>query len=114
MRRSEGLSVSTIDTRGHERILVAPRELGVATRTDFRRSALKALAEMPEGAGRLIIDLTATRTVDSAGLSSLILVQRRAAARRQVVRLRAVHEELRFLLVLTKLDDLFEIEEHPV
>lgn len=105
--------MSLRDIKWHERILIAPPELCLATRFDFRRAALKALWEMPEGAGRLIVDLTSTDTVDSAGLSSLILMQRRAASRRQVVRLRGVNEELRFLLVLTKLEDLFEIEEQP-
>jgi hypothetical protein len=40
-----------------------------------------------------------------------MLVQRRAAERRQLVALRNASEEVRFLLVLTKLLDLFEIEE---
>ncbi len=97
----------------HQRVLVAPEMLGLQTRSAFRSVALAALKEMPEGAGRLIVDLTATRAVDSAGLSSLILVQRRAASRRQVVCLRNVGEELRFLLVLTKLEDLFEFDQSP-
>ena len=65
---------------------------------------------MPEGEGRLVIDLSATQHVDSAGLGALMLVQRRAAERRQRVVLRSASEELRFLLMLTKLDDLFELE----
>jgi ABC-type transporter Mla MlaB component len=48
--------------------------------------------------------------VDSAGLGALMLIQRRAAEKRQTVCLRGANEELRFLLVLTKLDDLFELE----
>jgi hypothetical protein len=39
-----------------------------------------------------------------------MLIQRRAAERRQVVVLRNASEEIRFLLVLTKLDDLFQLE----
>src|SRR3989449_10885924 len=39
-----------------------------------------------------------------------MLIQRRAAERRLTVCLRGANEELRFLLVLTKLDDLFELE----
>jgi hypothetical protein len=39
-----------------------------------------------------------------------MLVQRRAAERRQIVALRNVNDEIRFLLVLTKLVDLFEME----
>jgi anti-anti-sigma factor len=93
-----------------ERVLAAPEALGLETRTNFRRIASQTLDELPEGAGRLVIDLTATRAVDSAGLGALMLIQRRAADRRQTVCLRGANEELRFLLVLTKLDDLFELE----
>jgi anti-anti-sigma factor len=65
---------------------------------------------MPEGVGRLVIDLARTRHVDSAGLGALMLIQRRAAERRQIVVLRSASEEIRFLLMLTKLDDLFQLE----
>ena len=93
-----------------EKTLAAPETLGLDTRTGFRRSATELLEQLPEGTGRLVIDLTSTRAVDSAGLGALMLIQRRAAERRQTVCLRGANEELRFLLVLTKLDDLFELE----
>jgi anti-anti-sigma regulatory factor len=48
--------------------------------------------------------------VDSAGLGALMLIQRRAAERRQAVALRNPSDEIRFLLVLTKLDDLFQLD----
>ena len=96
--------------RPTEKILAAPEQLGLETRTTFRRAAVQLLEQLPEGSGRLIIDLSATRHVDSAGLGALMLVQRKAAERRQTVCLRGANEELRFLLVLTKLDDLFELE----
>jgi anti-sigma B factor antagonist len=93
-----------------ERSLAAPETLGLDTRVEIRKSAVKLLEGMPEGVGRLVIDLARTRHVDSAGLGALMLIQRRAAERRQVVALRNVSEEIRFLLVLTKLDDLFQLE----
>jgi anti-anti-sigma regulatory factor len=65
---------------------------------------------MSVGNGELVIDLGATREVDSAGLGALVLVQRHAAERRQQVVLRGVGPELEYLLVLTKLDDLFQFE----
>jgi anti-sigma B factor antagonist len=94
-----------------ERVLEAPENLGLESRGDFRQRAVRLLEEMPEGVGRLVVDLTGTDRVDSAGLGALMLVQRRAAERRQLVALRNASEEVRFLLVLTKLLDLFEIEE---
>ena len=93
-----------------ERVVVAPEELGLDSRTALRRDAVERLEGMRKGAGRLVIDMSATRSIDSAGLGVLILIQRRAAERRVPVFLRGLTEELRFLLVLTKLEDLFEIE----
>ena len=93
-----------------ERGLAAPETLGLESRIEIRQRAVQLLEEMPEGSGRLVIDLTGTRQIDSAGLGALMLVQRHAAERRQAVVLRNPNEELRFLLVLTKLDELFTIE----
>ena len=93
-----------------ERGLSAPDTLGLESRVEIRKAATQLLEDMPEGAGRLVIDLGRTRHVDSAGLGALMLIQRRAAERRQVVVLRNPSEEIRFLLVLTKLYDLFQIE----
>ena len=93
-----------------ERSILAPETLGLEIRVEIRKAAVKLLEEMPEGVGRLVIDLGRTRHVDSAGLGALMLIQRRAAERRQVVVLRNISDEIRFLLVLTKLDDLFQLE----
>ncbi|HJR50047.1 MAG TPA: STAS domain-containing protein [Gemmatimonadales bacterium] len=93
-----------------ERGLSAPDTLGLETRVQIRKAAIQLLEEMPEGTGRLVIDLGHTRYIDSAGLGALMLIQRRAAERRQPVVLRNPNEEIRFLLVLTKLYDLFQVE----
>jgi anti-anti-sigma factor len=90
--------------------LSAPEHLGLESRTTFRQSAISMLDQLPERTGKLIVDLRGTRTVDSAGLGALMLIQRKASERRQVVVLKRPNDELRFLLVLTKLDDLFEVE----
>jgi anti-anti-sigma factor len=93
-----------------ERGMLAPETLGLDTRVEVRKTATRLLEEMPEGVGRLVIDLSRTRHVDSAGLGALMLIQRRAAERRQLVVLRNLSDEIRFMLVLTKLDDLFQLE----
>lgn len=93
-----------------ERGLSAPDTLGLESRVEVRKAAIQLLEDMPEGTGRLVLDLGRTRHVDSAGLGALMLIQRSAAERRQVVVLRNPSEEIRFLLVLTKLSDLFQIE----
>jgi anti-anti-sigma factor len=100
----------TGSARRGEKVLAAPEELGLDSRTTFRRAATELLEQLAEGDGRLVIDLAGTRQIDSAGLGALMLIQRKAAERRLTVCLRGANEELRFLLVLTKLDDLFELE----
>ena len=93
-----------------ERGLAAPETLGLETRVTIRQEAERLLEEMPDGAGRLVIDLTQTRAVDSAGLGALMLIQRLAAERRQAVVLRNPIEEIRFHLTITKLYDLFIVD----
>ena len=95
-------------TPQYVREMSAPETLGLDTRVAFRTGAFELLEAMPEGEGRLIVDLTSTDHVDSAGLGALMLVQRRAAERRQMVVLENASDELRFLLNITKLSALFE------
>jgi anti-anti-sigma factor len=102
------------DTQTSTLEMAAPEHLGLESRTPFRQSAVGLLDQLPERTGRLVIDLRGTRTVDSAGLGALMLIQRKASERRQVVVLKRPNDELRFLLVLTKLDDLFDVETDSV
>lgn len=88
-------------------MLQAPENLGLVTREDFRGQANGLLDEMGTGRGQLVIDMAATREIDSSGLSALVMIHRHAVERRQQVMLRNVCPEIEFLLVLTKLDDLF-------
>ena len=90
----------------------APQALDRDSRSAFRR---EALAEVESQLGtvpgrRLVVDLSGTTRVDSAGLGALIMLQQRASELRHTVCLRGASEELRFLLVLTRLDDRFEFE----
>lgn len=97
-------------THDTARELLAPERLGLDTRVEFRKAAVQVLDTLPDGTGQLIIDLARTRQVDSAGLGVLMLIQRRAAERRQTIVLRNPNDEIRFLLVITKLVDLFRLE----
>jgi len=96
-----------VPTQTPTKVLTAPPALGLDTRAEFRRAAVALLDQLPDGEGQLVVDLAKTVAVDSAGLGALMLIQRRAAERRQTVVLKAANDEIRFLLVLTKLDDLF-------
>ncbi|MBI1723257.1 MAG: STAS domain-containing protein [Gemmatimonadetes bacterium] len=97
-------------------IVQAPPYLGAQTRAAFHAEALEqldSLSSEPEGGGRLVIDLSKTSGMDSMGLSTLVLLQLRAAERRRTVCLRGASEEVRFLLVMTGLEDRFDIEARP-
>ncbi|MDZ4674955.1 MAG: STAS domain-containing protein [Gemmatimonadota bacterium] len=100
-------------THAVTRLLAVPAELGLDSRVEFRRVAVALLDQLPEGNGQLILNMALTRHVDSAGLGTLMLIQHRAEERRLQVVLRGVSDEVRFLLVLTKLDDLFLIQDTP-
>lgn len=89
------------------RLLQAPENLGLVTRDAFRQQANGLLDEMGTGRGQLVVDMSHTREIDSSGLSALVMVHRHAVERRQQIMLRNVSPEIEFLLVLTKLDDLF-------
>jgi len=58
-------------TNDAERGMAAPETLGLEIRVEIRKAAIKLLEEMPEGVGRLVIDLGRTRHVDSAGLGGV-------------------------------------------
>jgi len=88
--------------------IAAPSELGLETRASFREAAVSLLEGLSDG-GTLNVDLAATKRVDSAGLSALMLIQRHAADRGQRVVLWHPSDEFRFLLALTQLTDLFEM-----
>src|SRR5439155_22049093 len=100
--------------RPGEKVLAAPEELGLDSRTVFRRAATELLEQLAEGAVRLVVDLAGTRQIVSAGVGALMLIQRKAAERRLTVCRGGANGELRFLLVLTKLGDLFELESGPL
>ena len=93
-------------------VVIAPVHLGAQTRAAFRDDALAALAQLDESqpGGRLVIDMSQTQRVDSAGLGTLVMLQLRAAERRHAVSLKGASEEIRFLLLMTRLEDRFSIE----
>ena len=97
----------------NELLVRAPTSLDRSTRRQFRREVLAVVDHPAEGwgeGGRVVVDLAGTTRVDSAGLGALVSVRERAAELRWTVCLRAASEELRFLLVLTRLEDCFEYE----
>src|SRR5437899_12015546 len=89
-----------MSTRPMEKTIAARERLDLESRTVFRRAAGERLDLLAEGAGRLVIDLSGTHSLDRGGLGASMLIQRKGAERRQPVSLRCANEELRFLPVL--------------
>jgi anti-anti-sigma factor len=99
-------------TAEQDKTVAAPEQLGVDERESFRDRAFQTLDAMQEGEGSLVVDLSETYFVDTAGLGVLADVQRRAAQRKHAVRLKGVNEDIRFTLVLSRMEDLFVIESN--
>jgi ABC-type transporter Mla MlaB component len=95
----------------NEAHVIAPVHLGAQTRSVFRDEAIAALSRLEQSAAgsKLVIDMSLTQRLDSAGLGTLVMLQLRAAERKQSVELRGASEEIRFLLLMTKLEDRFVI-----
>ena len=93
-------------------IVHAPAALNTASRGAFYDAALAALDQLDAmGApGRLAVDMRLTDRVDSTGLSVLVLIQVRAAERKHSVALLGASEEIRFLLLMTRLEDRFDLD----
>jgi anti-anti-sigma regulatory factor len=97
---------------GVNRIVVqCPPMLNAASRGGFYDAALAALEQLgtDQPGGRLVVDMRLTDRVDSSGLATLVLLQVRAAERKHTVALLGVSEEIRFLLLMTRLEDRFDL-----
>jgi anti-anti-sigma factor len=93
-------------------ILAAPDRLVTETRLDFRRAALEHVERAAhESATRIFVDLGATRDIDASGLGVLVLLQKRARERMIATRLLHAGDAVKQMLLLTKLDYLFELED---
>jgi anti-anti-sigma regulatory factor len=93
-------------------VLTAPERVVSDTRAEFRKIALdfveRASTEESKAAA---IDLSGTAEVDASGLGILVLVQKRARELGVHLTLRKVPTQVRYLLLLTKLDHLFEFAD---
>jgi anti-anti-sigma factor len=93
-------------------VLAAPERLVTETRLEFRRTALEHVERtVQEARPRIYVDLSAIREIDASGLGVLVLIQKRARERMIATRLMHAGAEVRSMLLLTKLDYLFELED---
>ena len=108
--RREQLSGNKNDTQACVRTIQAPAQLDMTSRDSFCDSAVRLLEEMSPGEGCLIIDLATTHYVDTSAVGTLAQLQGKAAERRNVIRLLNANDEIKFALLLARMDELFEME----
>ena len=90
-------------------VLTAPERVVSDTRAEFRKIALDFVERASAEEGKVAaIDLSGTSEVDASGLGILVLVHKRAKELGVHLTLRKVPTQVRYLLLLTKLDHLFE------
>lgn len=77
------------------------------TTADDARSRLEAI--IAEAGGDVVLDLGGLGFIDSTGLGALVAVQNRAAEVPVAVRLTGVSNQVRRVMEITRLDELFEI-----
>jgi anti-anti-sigma factor len=89
--------------------LSAPLRLTSHHRLDFRRAVLEALeTAATAGAHTVDVDLSRTIEMDASGLGVLVLLQKRARERGLRTRLVSTPHAVREMLLMTRLDALFE------
>jgi anti-anti-sigma factor len=97
------------------RPFVLPPRLVHETRAECREAIFAFADRVLHAAGsaplRISLDLTSTTEVDASGLGVLVAVQKHVTERGGVVVLSGAPEPLRRLLVLTKLDQLFQLRD---
>ena len=106
----ETVRLPNVTTMPDSFTIVAPRQLNIATRGEFRRSVLELIERAVLGrANWVAVDLRSTTEIDASGLGMLILLQKRAREQELTTRLLNAGPHVLRLLTLTKLDYLFEL-----
>lgn len=96
--------------RSTSEILNAPMQLVSETRAAFRADALAYVERLGAAQAPVAtVNLGETLEVDASGLGILVLLQKRSKELGMPLRLAQVPSKVRYLLVLTKLDHLFEL-----
>ena len=113
LRLLGGANKNQDDTTGAARNTFAtPDRIVAETRATFRKEAL-AFMERAVDAGLtdISLDLTKTVEVDASGLGVLVVVQKKATELGLHLQLTHVPQQVRYLLLLTKLEHLFEFAD---
>ena len=81
-------------------------QLVVTNRQEFKQAILDAVEQ---GARTVVIDFARTGYIDSSGLGALVSLSKRVRDAGGDIRLASLHDDLRTLFELTRLDQLFPL-----
>ena len=91
--------------------IVAPDRLVADTRAQFRKEALAYLDRAAaQSVKDFAVDMSRTTEMDASGLGILVVVQKKAKELGIRMRITSAPQQVRYLLLLTKLEHLFEFE----
>ena len=92
--------------------LAAPERLVADTRAAFRKEALHYLDRAEaQSVKDFSLDMSKTAEMDASGLGILVVIQKKAKETGIRMRIRKAPQQVRYLLLLTKLEHLFEFED---
>jgi anti-anti-sigma regulatory factor len=92
--------------------LAAPARITGETRATFRKDALSFMeAAGAAGLVNISLDMSKTVEVDASGLGVLVVVQKKSKELGLHLRVTRVPQQVRYLLLLTKLEHLFEFAD---
>jgi anti-sigma B factor antagonist len=87
-------------------VVEGPTQFIIDNRADVRQ---RVRAQLEQGRATVVVDLSRTEYVDSAGLGTLVLLNREARAVGGCLVLAGLSEHVRDLLRLLRLDEVFTI-----
>ena len=92
--------------------IAVPDRLVADTRAQFRKDALAYLDRAAaQSVKDLALDMSQTAEMDASGLGILVVVQKKATELGIRMRIVRAPQQVRYLLLLTKLEHLFEFED---
>ncbi len=103
---AEQLSNEAIDTA---RVVSVPSTLTVVEAVEFEQQVKRHCLSQP-APETIIIDLSQTQFIDSSGLGALVICYRTCHTKSIAMVLRGVQEQVRMVLALTDLEQLFTFE----
>jgi len=91
--------------------IIVPDRLVADTRAQFRKDALSYLDRAAaQSVMEFALDMSRTTEMDASGLGILVVVQKKAKELGIRMRITGAPQQVRYLLLLTKLEHLFEFE----